>query len=143
MSKSGEFELNSEISGEIPEGEIVTAVCTSDNSKTLFVNSEKDGRGWELPTGRIESGETPREAVQRELKEEANALVSNVECTEELDISTPEETIKQYIFEVEILNESELKPGNENCEIEFLDSPPEPVSFGNAGKKITNKILSN
>lgn len=143
MDKSGEFELGSEISEEIPKGEIVTAVCTSDNSETLFVNSKKDGRGWELPTGRIEPGETPREAVKRELKEEANALASSLECTEELDISTPGGTIKLYIFEVEISNKSNLKPGNENFEIEFLESPPEPVSFGNTGKKITNKILSN
>lgn len=35
------------------------------------------GRGWDLPGGHIEAGETPEEAIVRELQEETGASIKN------------------------------------------------------------------
>jgi len=42
--------------------------------KSLIINNREKGH-WELPGGRIDPGETPRECAVRELKEEANQRI--------------------------------------------------------------------
>lgn len=54
----------------------ITAVgcfLIKDDSMLLIKNS----RGWDIPGGHIESGETPLDAIKRELKEEANCEADN------------------------------------------------------------------
>lgn len=46
----------------------------------------KNGRGWDIPGGHIEPGETPEEAVARELFEEAAASVENIQLAGYLTI---------------------------------------------------------
>lgn len=48
------------------------------NDKYLIA-LHKRRKQWELPAGRIEQGETPRECVKRELLEETNQRVENIE----------------------------------------------------------------
>lgn len=59
-----------------PPVDLCTAVCcvvTHDNQLVLVRNK----RGWELPAGKIESGEAPHQAVQREVHEESCVQIEN------------------------------------------------------------------
>lgn len=50
-----------------------SAVCFTVDGKVLLVS--KDGENWQLPGGHLEEGETPEEAVVREIEEEACVVV--------------------------------------------------------------------
>ena len=47
----------------------------------LMVNNQKRG-GWEMPGGKVEEGEDPKEASVREFREEAGVLFLPVGCME-------------------------------------------------------------
>ena len=56
--------------------EVVAAIIKQDN--TIFATQRGYGEfkgGWEFPGGKIESGETPERALEREIKEELNANI--------------------------------------------------------------------
>lgn len=48
------------------------------NAEVLLLRNDR--KEWELPGGRIESGETPEECLAREFKEETGLLVSVRSC---------------------------------------------------------------
>jgi len=63
-------------SNKLPAVELITSVftlCFSGN-KLLMINH--DERGWDLPGGHIEPGESLEEALRREVLEEAGATLS-------------------------------------------------------------------
>ncbi len=59
-----------------PNKELISAVflIAINGSKILAIQNE---RGWEVPGGHIEQGETHKEALIREVKEEAGAIFSD------------------------------------------------------------------
>ncbi len=48
-----------------------------DESKNILIIREN--RGWELPGGGIEQGESPQETIEREMKEECGFVVENID----------------------------------------------------------------
>jgi ADP-ribose pyrophosphatase YjhB (NUDIX family) len=58
----------------------VLAVVSDDEGRVCLVRDEKRGQ-WTLPMGRIEPGESVRDAVAREVREEAGLVVGGVELT--------------------------------------------------------------
>ena len=49
----------------------VTGVVVEDNDRILVLNQDTDtGRSWSLPGGKVEEGETIRDALVREMREE-------------------------------------------------------------------------
>lgn len=59
---------------------VVAAALVDESSGSLLLARRPEGKNlagmWEYPGGKIEAGETPREALARELKEELNLNVS-------------------------------------------------------------------
>ena len=73
---------------------VAAVICDSMEHKTkIFATARGYGEfkgGWEFPGGKIEPGETPQQAVVREIKEELDATVKvgNLITTIEYDYST-------------------------------------------------------
>ena len=61
---------------------LVVGVAVRRAGRVLAAHRARDPRGWELPGGKVEAGETPAQAAVRELREE---LGCEVEVTGWLD----------------------------------------------------------
>ncbi|MCE8163967.1 MAG: class I tRNA ligase family protein [Candidatus Moeniiplasma glomeromycotorum] len=58
--------------------EVSCVAIQNKNNEYLFVYNKKHGR-WEIPGGKLEPGETPLQAAHREIFEETNLTVKNLE----------------------------------------------------------------
>ena len=67
-------------STELPAIELVTAVLTLCFSGNRLLMIKHDERGWDIPGGHIEPGETLEETLRREVLEEAGATLSELKC---------------------------------------------------------------
>ncbi len=60
---------------------VVAAIIYNDKSEILLIQSPKWGEGklWMIPGGHIEIGETAKEALRREIKEETGLIINNID----------------------------------------------------------------
>ena len=86
---------------------VVAAVVTHDENGVRKVFATQRGYGdykdwWEFPGGKVESGETPQEALLREIKEElaADIIVKNFITTVEYDYPEFHLTMDCYMCEL-------------------------------------------
>ncbi|HUR04035.1 MAG TPA: NUDIX hydrolase [Nonomuraea sp.] len=61
-----------------PTGEITTAfaVVRDDAGRMLLTCVDREGRGWDMPGGHLEAGESPVDAAVRELAEETGLVLA-------------------------------------------------------------------
>lgn len=67
------------LSDQMPDQKLITCsfVLAFKEGKLLLTNLNE--RGWDIPGGHIEFGESPAEAMKREVYEETGALISTAE----------------------------------------------------------------
>lgn len=75
-----------------------------DDSGRYFLQQRQAGKPregqWEYPGGKIEAGETPVEALIRELHEELGIVVSHAEEFMQMDYQYPHAHVYLYVFQV-------------------------------------------
>jgi 8-oxo-dGTP diphosphatase len=93
----------------------ISDVIFVDNGKVLLVQQRKEiAYGlWSYPGGHVEAGETPEEAVHREIREELGATLVNARFFKIFPLKTPtsELEIHSYVGELEgdiVLKDDEL-----------------------------------
>ncbi|MFI3210600.1 MAG: NUDIX hydrolase [Peptostreptococcaceae bacterium] len=65
----------------IEHGGVVAVVAINENKEVVLIKQFRKAIEkviWEIPAGKIESGETPKETALRELKEETGYIANNI-----------------------------------------------------------------
>lgn len=99
---------------------IVAASALIRNAKGEIALVKTERRGWELPGGQIELGESLPAGLQREVREECGI---EVELGRLLHVrSNLSSSIVVFLFEAAYLS-GELRPSEETPEIRWADAP--------------------
>ncbi|QYK53620.1 MAG: NUDIX domain-containing protein [Fimbriimonadaceae bacterium] len=70
-------------------------------------------RGWCIPSGRIESGESPKEAAKREAHEEACISLEEIQTIGFYELSTDDSTQYASLFSANVSSLKDFFPTNE------------------------------
>jgi len=105
----------------------VPAVVTDDEGRVCLVRDEKRDQ-WTLPMGRVEPGESVREAVVREAREEAGLVVADPEltgvytdpATQVFDTADGPKQFLAYVFRCEWVDGDPEPDGDETTAVDFF-----------------------
>ncbi len=121
---------------------VVAAVIKRDNRFFATQRGYGDYKGlWEFPGGKIEEGETPQEALQREIKEELDTIIKVNELIDTIEYDYSEFHLSMECFWCEIeegepkLIEAEAARWLEKNELDLFNWLP-------ADELLINKITS-
>ena len=84
------------------------------NEGRVYLIERKDGRGWALPGGFIDAGETAEQAVIRELQEETLAKREDIKSIEPLGIVRCNDPREINFFTYPFIIHMETKPTTDN-----------------------------
>jgi len=118
----------------------VAAIVTNDRGEILLVNSP--WRGWEYPGGLIEPGETFREALKREVREEAGV---EIEITGFVGIcKNVGKDIVNIDFTAKYVS-GELRTSEESTEVVWVspERAMEMITFPLTKKRLKNMLSGN
>lgn len=89
--------------GKLPTLAVVAAVL-KDGQGRVLINQRPSGKPWagywEFPGGKIEAGETPRAALERELREELGLTVHEAQSWLQLSHGYPEQQVHLDVWRV-------------------------------------------
>ena len=87
--------------------EVVAAIILKDGAIFATPRGSGDFKGWwEFPGGKVEAGESPHEALVREIREELNAEISVGELLETVEWDYPNFHLTMHCFVCTMLSAS-------------------------------------
>jgi len=75
------------------------------------LENKSDGNMWGLPAGKLENGETPIDAVQREMIEEINCSIhkKDISYFKKVHVRYPEKDITFHMFHIKLNNKLSIQ----------------------------------
>lgn len=116
----------------------VTGIILNEQKEILLFKHTYRSHSWSLPGGYLKSGEHPREALEREIKEESGLVVS---VDESLKTRTDRETARLDLCYTGILIGGDFTPTHEVSEYGFFTQENLPLLRSNQVFLI-NEVLS-
>ncbi len=118
-----EFDTNKERGAVVEKKLAAVCVIISDDDKVLAVSRRNDPTQWGFPGGKVDAGESPREAAARELQEETGLVATRLKrifvgnddtgyevhafaCTVSGEIDTQEEGLIRWVNRSVLLDQS-------------------------------------
>lgn len=95
----------------------VTGIIYNDQKEVLLLKHTYRSHAWSLPGGYLKAGEHPREALEREIKEETNLVVS---VDEPLKTRTDRDSARLDMCYTGTLIGGDFKPTSEVSEFGFF-----------------------
>lgn len=102
----------------------VTGVIFNDKKEILLFKHSYRAHAWSLPGGYMKSGEHPREALEREIKEESNFTVS---IDEQLKTRTDRDVARLDMCYIGLFIGGEFTPTHEVTEYGFFSQEKLPL----------------
>jgi len=102
----------------------VTGIIFNDKNEVLLFKHVYRSHAWSLPGGYLKSGEHPREALEREIKEESGLVVS---VDESLKTRTDRDSARLDMCYIGVLIGGDFKPTHEVSEYGFFTQDKLPL----------------
>ena len=102
----------------------VTGIIFNDKNEILLFKHTYRSHAWSLPGGYLKSGEHPREALEREIKEESGLVVS---IDDSLKTRTDRDTARLDMCYIGILIGGDFTPTSEVSEYGFFTKDKLPL----------------